>query len=369
MKAILLAACSSLILAGSSLAGGNSTFQKASFKGFVGVGGDPGDRGGVSVTTTATGGYTIKGSIAGRSVSVKGAFDQNRQVVKDINIKLFGVTIATIHLEMTLAMDGESIIGHFDYKGKTYGFTIYRAFYSKSVTTVHAGRFTALLPSPGGDYPGGTGYATVTITSAGVVKVAGKLADGATISTGGSVSVVAGNDQFPVFNILYKRKGALAGFASFSSTDKAAGSLVWVKTDDSGALDPADYSGTNVNFNVQRYVVPAPNTTAVLPGLDMNGSVIIEQQGGNLNPNLTKNGTLSTKNKLTVTSPNDEKVKATVSKTTGLVTGSFKVTLMGATKPATLTLRGIVHQDPTTPKVEGYFIGGDKSGVFRIVPD
>ena len=321
------------------------------------------------MTTTASGGYTIKGSVAGKSVSIKGTFDNNGAVDRNIPIKIFGRTVATIHLTLNLAPDGESIKGTVQYNDDdTYEFTIYRAFYSKSMTTVHAGRFTALLPSQGGNYPGGTGYAMITISPAGVVKVVGKLADGATISTGGAVSVKANNDQIPVFNILYKRKGALAGFASFSSADVAAGSLLWVNKG-SGTLNPSTYEGTNIPIEIRRYVIPAPNTTAVLPGLDMNGSVILEQQGGNLNPNLTKNGTVSTNNKVTVTSPNDEKVKATIAKGTGLVTGSLKVTLNNATKPTTLTLRGVVHQDSATPKIEGYFIGGDKSGVFRILPD
>lgn len=363
MKTLLRLLLASFILTGSALAG--ATFQKASFSGFIGIGGsDPSEQGGVKVTTTATGGYSIVGKVGNRGFTTKGTFDSNGEVDKDIKIKFLGFTIATIHLTLKLAVDGESIDGTVKVDDTTYPFTVYRAFYSRDNVTTLAGYFTAQLPSPGGNFPGGTGYAGVTISTSGGVRITGKLADGARFSTGGSLSM---GDRFPVFNILYKKRGALGGFVDFSNNDTATGSLAWVRLDEAtpDVLVPASFSG-NVTINVQRYNKPAAGTIA-LPGVGPTGNIDIDLIGGNLNPDFSTGGTISTTNKVTIPAPNAEKLKVTVFTKTGRVSGTVKLPIGGVTK--TLTFRSIIMQTAVNPKAEGYFIGGDKSGIFRLTPD
>ncbi len=337
--------------------------QKAAFRGFIGIGGDdPSEQGGVKVTTTATGGYTISGKVGNRGFATKGTFDAGGHVDKDIRIRFLGFTIATIHLTLQLAVDGESIVGSVKVDDTTYPFTIYRAFYSRDNPTTAAGYFTAQLPSPGGDFPGGTGYAAVTISTSGGVKVAGRLADGAKFSTGGTLSE---GDRFPIFYILYKKRGALGGFVDFSNNDTATGSLAWVRLDEAtpDVLLPAFFSG-NVSINVQRY---AATGVIALPGVGSSGNINVDLIGGNLNPNFSAGGTISTTNKVTITPPNAEKLRVIVSARSGLVTGSVKLPIGGVTK--TISFRSIIMQTAVSPKAEGYFLGGDKSGIFRFSPD
>lgn len=363
MNPFLRALLATFVLSSSALAGAN--FQKASFSGFIGIGGsDPSEQGGVKVTTTATGGFTISGKVGSRGFSTKGTFDSNGHVEKEIKITFLGRTIATIELILDLAMDGESIVGSVEVDGNTYPFTIYRAFYSRDNPPGVAGYFTVLLPSPGGNFPGGTGRAAVTISTSGGVKVAGKLADNSTLSTGGSLSK---GDVFPVFAILYKKRGAIGGFVDFNSNDTATGNLAWVRLDAAtpDVLTPPTFSG-NIAFNVQRYAKPDTNVIA-LPGLNGTGDVDVTLTGGNLDTNLAADANIGTNNKLTVVGTNGEKLKVSIKSKTGLVSGSAKLAIGGITKARTFL--GVIVQTTVNPRIEGYFLGGDKSGVFKIEKD
>lgn len=363
MKTILLTLLAAFVFATGASAQ-VPTPQKASYSGFIGIGGsDPTEQGGVKVTTTVTGGYTISGKVGSQGFSTKGTFDAGGHVDKDIKIKFLGFTIATIHLTLQLSIDGESIDGSVKVEDNTYTFTIYRAFYSRDNQTTVAGYFTAHLPTPGGNFPGGTGIAAVTISTSGGVKIAGKLADGAKFSTGGSLSK---GDVFPVFNILYKKRGALGGFVDFSNNDVATGSLAWVRLDEAtpDVLVPTSFSG-NVAINVVRYTKPEAGVIAI-PDV-VGGAVVASLIGGNLSSNFQTSGTISTTNKVTFPAPNAEKLKVTVSAKSGLVTGSVKLPIGGETK--TLSFRSIILQSAVNAKAEGYFIGGDKSGIFRFLAD
>lgn len=360
-----------LLFSAAAFAGGSFPFQKATFNGFVDIGADsPGDGGTVKVTTTATGAYTIKGRVAKRTVSTMGKFDSSGHATKNINIKIFGFVVARIRVEMQLALDGESLTGSVTIDNdKTYNFTLYRAFYSKNSPPSVAGKFTALLPAAGGDFPEGTGYLKITVSNTGSVSTSGKLADGATISCGSTLS--KGN-RFAVANILYNLKGALGGFVDFADDDTATGSLFWVRTDKAtpDRITPSEYSG-NINVNVQRYTKPAVGGFA-LPGLNLTGDVQVSMTGGNLNAAFQQNATITLANKgkgnkVTIPAPNTNAVSVSINVGNGFVSGSAKLqTDDGLTHK--LPFSGVIIQSATTPHAEGFFLGLDKSGVFTVVP-
>jgi hypothetical protein len=154
---------------------------------------------------------------------------------------------------------------------------LYHATKNKVPTTIHdilkeKGKYTVLFQAdaaPNNDYttaqfPQGDGYSTMTVTTAGVVKVVGKLADGSPVMYSNSLSKT---NKWPFFLSLYTAKGFLTGEVAFDSTlpqtDAAAPDMKWFKP--AGLPKQANYpdgwpNGITVDLIASKYITPVKPT-------------------------------------------------------------------------------------------------------------
>lgn len=124
---------------------------------------------------------------------------------------------------------GGSVLANFD--GKKAPFSSLNP-----VPAALVGLYTVVFPSkeqtPAVDhttYPQGDGWATLTVSSAGIAKFSGKLADGTAFSS--SVPLRADNSVV-FFRQLYRKRGAIAGdiaLADLPDSDLTGPGLVWLR--------------------------------------------------------------------------------------------------------------------------------------------
>ncbi len=106
----------------------------------------------------------------------------------------------------------------------------------------YIGYYTAVLPG-GAEY--GSGYLTITVDKAGVVKTTGKLADGTALSLSG-ILIIDGNEPACMFTVIYTspaacQGGCLFGLAELVKPDEA-GSHVFLRP-----LDGSNFLWENLN--------------------------------------------------------------------------------------------------------------------------
>ena len=231
------------------------------------------------------------------------------------------------------------------------------------------GNYTVLLPAVQAPnhglstnaYPQGTGHATAFVTPGGLVKMAGKLADGTRFTWGGMLSK---EKIAPVYIPLYGRKGFLTGEVQFDSANPnsdASATLVWVKP--AGLTQPANYAagwadGIELGLSASRYVSPKAATTAlpnpVNPGTVLGPTVLpvtasptpnigIELFAGALLPAKYNDGRLSQSGSvvaLVMPSGGATDLLLSFTAANGKFKGSFKHPL--TSKP--VTFDGVAHQ-------------------------
>ena len=329
MKRFTLAVASLLLAfaAPSVLAG--IQYPKATFSGIIG--GDTFDQQGrFTIKTTSTGAFTVKVKVGPKSAAFHGQFDENFHVDQKFTFRPLPFVSIDVRVIMDMTPDGERIRGTVQSEAindnSPVPFTVYQVFkYTTQNPAPQAGRFTGLFTKIDGTSPTGTGVAIVNVSKTGKVKVVGTLPDGSKVSTGGGLSP---GGVFPIFNVLYSKKGALAGFAQFHGENAAdtnitvagqtdTAGLVWAKIGD------GDFTG-HEKLVLERYTAPAAGDR-VLPGLNANGNgaATFGLTGGGIST-FNKQVTFSTTNKVTVTDANNnEGLKVTVDVKTGLVTGSL----------------------------------------------
>jgi hypothetical protein len=344
-----------------SVIGSPNTFAGASaataiYSGILGMGGDAGDQGGISLKITPTGQYTLRANAAGIGFTHKGEVPDNGIVSDDFTINLLGgfIKIKT-HLEFTVPVGGEKIDGTAKFTlgadTETLNFTLYKAFpYTRDNPAPQAGRHVLVFTPAAGTVLPGRGVATVNVKPTGLVKVTGYLADGAKMSCGGRLTE---SGIFPILNVLYKRNGFIGGFGQFAPVSEVnANVLDWARVTSKGA---PIFRG-NVTVAIHAYVPPAPGTSAVQLGGPDNSAPFGLSGGGvtNFTPLTVQ---LSTTNKLTVQGENEPRLKLALNKKTGLVTGSILLEIGDTTRRRAIKL--VILQDESAAR--GIFISPEPS--------
>jgi hypothetical protein len=230
----------------------------------------------------------------------------------------------------------------------------YRAGFNASTNpaTNQLGKYTMLLS--GGDdaitSPLGLGSATLTVLSSGSVAIKATLADGSAAAQKGAL---ARNGQLPVYVNLYRGKGSIFGWLTFTNTatNDIPGLLLWTRKDGIiGNYYPSGFTN-EVLALASRYRPPVSGTAA----LSFSNSVVI-LEGGNLTVPATNDVFLSSLNKITVTSTNSSKLGLALTTSSGLLGGSFL-------HPQTLkksSIKGVVLQKQNLGG--GGFLGTNQSG-------
>ena len=204
------------------------------------------------VTTTANGAFSGGVYFAGVGYPLKGIFDANGDFNTTLGAGANTASRASLNLP---AQTGPALALHLDTTDGaqqitgtvTVGATISSSLiapkspYGPGNPALSAGKYTLLLPAvaPAGvsanpvvapPAPGGTGYALMTVTPAGLITVLGRVADGSTVSTG---AVLNGDGTFPLYASLYLAPhGSIFGTVTFRNVDKTSdcdGTLLWFK--------------------------------------------------------------------------------------------------------------------------------------------
>jgi hypothetical protein len=223
------------------------------------------------------------------------------------------------------------------------------------------------------DYPQGDGYATITVTKAGVVALTGALADGKALTASAPLSK---NNQWPLFVQLYDNRGAISGQVSLDGTstdsDISAAGVRWFRP----FMDVQHYpfgwpEGVRVELLAARYI--ATPAQSVLPNLvTPSGLAHLDFSDGLLAAPLSKRVSISTADLVSKVPLTDTSFTMSLMRASGRVNGTF--THGDGTKPA---FHGIIYQKgihaggygyflSTTPKVKNY---KGESGVVRLLAE
>jgi|GEM_PF-311784 len=263
----------------------------------------------LKMTLTNTGSFTGTLSLDGGSYALTGAFDVT-QAASFGTAKNSTVTIdrsASTRSNLVLSLfsysnaSGDQITGTVTNGSNVCDVTIQKALYSSTnhapsgllnVTSSNSGYFTLAIDptaaTPATSYPQGYGYATIALTSAGVVTVTGTLADGTAISS--TSNLVAGNNC-PVFaQVLTPGSTTLKG-GSFGGTlmfnvqtdsDVTGTAFQWFRPEVTGTAPATDlYSAgwpAGINVDAVGAEYNAGTNVAATLGLTAAGPTIANAQ-------------------------------------------------------------------------------------------
>ncbi|HWH68203.1 MAG TPA: choice-of-anchor tandem repeat GloVer-containing protein, partial [Candidatus Sulfotelmatobacter sp.] len=313
--------------------------------------------GSFSLVTTPRGTFSGSVRLGGARYPVSGQFDWQGNAQTIIYRRALEPLVLRLRLDLTEGSD--QILGTLaPATNATWSATVIgdRAVYN-GLTRIapQAGRYTLALP--GNTDPAaqtaGDSYGTVIVDKAGMIHLAGALADGTKISQAVPVSK---NGQWPLYVPLYAGQGTLVSWLTFTdSTEALSGDVTWVKP----ALPAAKYyplGFTNeVSVLASQYIPPAGSTKVLSL---TNAQVVFD--GGNLLQSVTNQITLGSFNKVKNLGPN--KCVLTITPANGVFTGSV-------VDPATAKLipfSGVVLQNQNLGC--GYFLGTNQSGRIILAP-
>lgn len=315
----------------------------------------PQSSGSFTITTTTTGKFTGKLQLGMTQYPMSGQFDGAGSAT--LNLTHAGQSSIDVVLQLDLYGGTDRITGTV---GDTFGawiaeLTGVRAvFDGKTALAPQAGRYTLLLPgNPASTtQPGGDSYGTLTVDSAGRIRLTGLLADGTRIAQS---AVLSKNGQWPFFIPLYAGGGSVFGWITFDSSaaEDLGGKLTWTRP---GLLGARNYP---VGF-----VVPVSATGSVFnrppPGQPiLNFSAATATLvGGNLAMNITNGVTLSSNG----ASSRTNKFRLAFSSSAGTFQGSVLDPV--SLKP--VSFGGVALQKQN--RGAGCFLNNAVSGEFLLQP-
>jgi hypothetical protein len=305
------------------------------------------------LTLSASGQFTGKIVLGGKSYPIKGTFDENGVATVTPEGAPFTVT-----LQLDLLNDSKEITGTLNGGAVTATIVAHRTGFGKSTPAPAnlVGRFTVLFEPTSSDagIPQGTGFATVTVNTAGKVRLAGRLADGTKISQG---AVLSGDGDWSLFVLLYKKKGFLSGAISFQplATSDFSGDATWMKPATKGPVHAAAFT-TTLQVVGSRYTAP-PKGQRVLDLANSSPNVSVSIVPGAPTPAAA---TLTTANKIEVNAGGPEKLKISIKTKAGIIKGSF------LDDAKTRKLNGVIFQKGN--RGAGFFLGDTESGLFELTP-
>ena len=225
-------------------------------------------------------------------------------------------------------------------------------FNSKTNKAPQAGLYTLVVP--GGEdsslVPGGTGYGTVSVDSAGQVRLFGSLADGTSISLSVPLSK---SGRWPLYVPLYHNRGSLSGWLTILPDPDFSGDVSWIKPADSKAVFyPNGFTLNGVAMASSFHSRTKGNTL-----LNFTDGAVVFTSGG-LADGITNTFTLAPGNKVI----NVDRTKFSLSFSASR--GSFRGTVSEPGNPKRLPFKGVVLQNQNIGL--GYFLRANESGQVLI---
>lgn len=221
--------------------------------------------------------------------------------------------------------------------------------------TLHAGKYTIVLPHDPNSAAGpeGDGYGTVTVSAAGQITFSGALPDGTKVTQKTSLSK---NGEWPLFASLYKGNGSLLSWVNFTNQNSTDlnGLLNWFKQTQTARYYPDGFTNESVLIG-SRF---AASRTEPLLGTS-NGLVAFI--GGNLSADFTNAVAINAKNQVTSLETNKFKLKFNPSN------GTFSGSVTPPSGGKALPFQGAVLQGWTSGA--GFISGTNRSGRVVIEPE
>ena len=303
----------------------------------------------ISMQVSPTGQYTMRGKLLGFAFRHKGVTSDTGVESDAFVVTLYGGLVKVpVDLEFTISDDTEKIDGTvmFTLNGQptTLPFSLFKSFpYTKDSPAPQTGRHVIVFEPGDGTTPvPGRGVATVKVSAIGAVKVTGKLADGAKITSSGNLSK---DGIFRIVSSPYGRYGYFAGFARFEG-DNTENVINWGRFTSSRERI---FEGTLISL-IHRYIPPVAGTPALVFG-NADNSAPLNLYGGGLTTNIALTIRLDTANKLTVVGENAPKLQLALNPKTGLISGTMNLEINGVLQRHILRL--VILQDETAAR--GFF--------------
>jgi|GEM_PF-1533050 len=233
-------------------------------------------------------------------------------------------------------------------------------------------------------YPQGDGYAGLTLTKTGSIKLAGVLADGTKYTASGALRA---DGTVALFTSLYAKKGGLEGeltLADLADTDVSGTGLLWLRPDQQGTRKPPIVyaagwpAGIRVDVMGTKYSKPASldfGQGAADPAL---GNATLKFHGGTLAADATERvsidpgpvhaGQVKTIRPVIGGIPTSSPVdyKFTLNATTGVFTGVFLYAGAGFADSSKAKFGGILLNKGANKAGCGYFLSPPRPG--DVVP-
>ena len=308
----------------------------------------------LSLQLSASGAFTGKLTIGGKTYSFRGTFAEDGSTAPIVIQRKGGLPSLTLMLAVDVSDPALQITGTLTDGTFTSQVALDRALFGKSnpAPANLIGKYTAFFraTSNAAGIPQGTGFARVSVNPSGSVRATGVLADGSKFSQG---TPLTGDGTWPFFAALYKKKGLLAGFIEFGlapNDGEFTGTLDWVRP--AGGRGPfASGFNTELDFSAAHYVAPPRGQRALdLPNTSPNARFNA--------PGITRPVTLTAENKIIVAEPNPEKLTLKLKVKSGLLKG--RITVDGKARK----LSGILQLEQN--EGAGFFLTDDESLPFNF---
>lgn len=319
----------------------------------------------LDVTVSKTGAFSGKLWYGGKPFGLKGEFNGSGRFVGSVK----RTKKLPLVVDLTLNMDTgapQMIGGSISGEAQSSVVNAMRVPYGKlnPVPTEYARSYTFYLPPkvpsfvPGDNSsllkPHGHGTATLTVTSAGIVKWKGVLGDGTPAT---QTTALTAAKTWPLYLPLYKGTGYIGGDVThdplLTGSDLSA-TLDWVKpAAPTNKMFPNGFTIEDTSLIGANYTVPAAGIR-VLSGYDSapENSGPLSLVDGNLKTGLAKVLTLLPTNQTTIASAGLDKLKISIAPKTGVISGSFVFPDTNKVTP----IRGVILQNKIGKGV-GSFIG------------
>ncbi len=306
----------------------------------------------IKLTITTLGAFSGRLTLGGVAYSVAGKFDVGGDATLSVRRTKLPPLALTLHLDFDGGTDritGAVSDGEFSAALSA----------DRGGSNAWTGRYTVALPADpqNADAPSGSGYSTLTVSTAGVAVFSGALADGTAIAASATVSR---DGVLPLYSPLYSAKGSFFASLTLPAPEGGviAGSYRWTKPElPKSRIHPSAIAIVSPIIG-SRFI--APLSTQTIPTVTATpGNVVIELTGGNLD-GFAQSATLAANNRVSISVPLVRGLNVSINRTTGRFTGSF-------IHPAIKAWRrfdGILLQ--TQNAGYGFFLGADAAGSVSI---
>jgi hypothetical protein len=305
--------------------------------------------GSFALTVTKRGTYTGRLQMGSNRYPFKGQLDSDGSSVTPISRNGANAVTLTFQIDPD---DSGRITGSMSDGNWTADLIADRAvFNARTNPAPFAGRYTVIFPGSTNHHsplPQGNGFATITVSRAGVVACSASLADGTKVTQSATIGQ---RGHWPFYAGLYRGRGQLLGWLNFTNAGQAAviGQTSWIKTEASGGIYYADGFDFPVSAAGSSYQPPSRG----LPILDISDGYVSFRNGG-LGASITNEVTISANNK--VTNLSDNKLVLTVTPASGL----FRGTVANPDGGKPIPFSGVVLQNQNAGS--GYFLLWNQSG-------